>query len=130
MRDFLLFLLALVASLLFMRWRARVAARKLQTQTLPEAARDLPQHPQGILLLFHHPQCGPCKPMVRQFEALSASAPGRVQTINVAEQPHLARAFGIRVTPTTLFIQDNAVQAAFIGAVSVKKLRTLLALTP
>jgi len=51
-----------------------------------------------------------------------------VRLVNVAEHLALAQAFGIRATPTILFIKNNRVSAAFIGATSLQKLQKLLKL--
>ena len=124
--EILLFVIALGATLLLLRWRLRVATQKLTQQPLPDAAADFPQHPDGILLFFHHPRCGPCRQMSAQLDQLSAKTPARIVKINVGEQPELAQAFGIRATPTTLIIKDRAIQQAFIGATTIQKLATLL----
>lgn len=125
-----LFLIALGAGFLFIRWRIRVATQNLLQQTLPDGAIDLPPHPDGILLLFHQPHCGPCREISEHFDHLADTAPGRVLKINVSEQLELARTLGIRATPTTLLIRDNAVEAAFIGPISLQRLQGLLKLTP
>jgi thioredoxin-like negative regulator of GroEL len=124
-----LFILALAATFLLIRWRTQVAAKKLCAQAVPESAARLPQHPDGVLLLFHHPRCGPCKRVVAQFEQIASTDPGRAQMINVAEQQQLTLDFAIRATPTTLFIKNNTINEAFVGATSLKTLRALLKLT-
>ena len=124
--EILLFIIALGATLLLLRWRLRIATQKLTRQSLPEAAADLPQHTDGILLFFHHPRCGPCKQMSAQLSQLAEKTPNRIVKINVGEKLEVAQAFGIRATPTTLIIKDNAIQQAFIGATAVKKLAELL----
>lgn len=93
---------------------------------MPDIDTGLPPHPDGILLLFHHPRCGPCRQAVEQFEHINNIAPQRVLKVNVGETLDLAQAFNIRATPTILFIKNNTVNAAFVGATSVKKLLTLL----
>lgn len=128
MTGFILFVLALIGSVLFMQWRARVAGARLIGTALPENAPELPQHPDGILLLFHHPRCSPCKQAIRQLDAIEAQATNRVLKIDVSEQPEFTQAMGIRATPTTLFIKNNSVSKAFVGAISQKKLLTLLKL--
>ena len=126
MTNLLIFVIAIVAALLFVRWRTRVATQKLLDHPTPDLAADLPQHPDGIVLFFHHPRCGPCKPIARQIDRIAATAPERVLKINVTEEPGLTHAFGIRATPTTLFIKNNTVNVAFVGAVSLQKLQALL----
>jgi thiol-disulfide isomerase/thioredoxin len=125
-----LFLIALGAGFLLIRWRTRVATQKLLQQTIPDGAIDLPPHPDGLLLLFHQPHCGPCREISESFDSLAVTAPGRALKINVTEQLELARHLGIRATPTTLLIRDNTVDAAFIGPLSLQKLQGLLKLTP
>jgi thioredoxin-like negative regulator of GroEL len=60
------------------------------------------------------------------IEALAADHPGRVQIIDVGEQPDLALALGIRATPTTLWLKDGHIQQALLGATSRKRLEALL----
>jgi len=126
--NLLLFVVAIVASVLLVRWRTRVATQKLLDQPMPEIDIGLPPHPNGVLLLFHHPRCSPCRQAVKQFDHIASTAPQRVLKINVAETLELAQAFNIRATPTILFIKDNTVHAAFVGTTSLKKLETLLQL--
>jgi len=124
--NLLVFIITIVAVLLFIRWRTRVATQKLLDYPTPGLVTDLPQHPDGIVLFFHHPRCGPCKQVAKQIDCIVTTTPERVLKINVAEEPGLTHAFGIRATPTTLFIKNNRVNKAFVGAVSLKKLQTLL----
>ncbi len=126
MTNLLILIIVIVVVLLFIRWRTRVATQKLLDHPTPGLITDLPQHPDGIVLLFHHPRCSPCKQVVKQIDHIAATAPGQVLKINVAEEPGLTHAFGIRVTPTTLFIKNNSVNKAFVGAVSLQKLQVLL----
>ncbi len=128
--DLLLFIVAIIAVLLLVRWRTSVATQKLLDHPMPDVEIGLPQHPDGVLLLFHHPRCGPCRQVVKQFDHIANTAPERVRKINVGESLELARAFAIRSTPTVLFIKDNTVNAAFVGATSLQKLQTLLKITP
>ncbi|NOY73932.1 MAG: thioredoxin family protein, partial [Gammaproteobacteria bacterium] len=99
---------------------------KLLDHPMPSLNANLPQHPDGIVLFFHHPRCTPCKPVAKQIDHIIVTTPERVLKINVEEEPGLTQAFGIRTTPTTLFIKNNSVKAAFIGVVSPKKLQALL----
>lgn len=124
--GFILFIIALATSVLLIRWRTRVATQKLLAQPMPNIDIGLPFHPDGVLLLFHHPRCGPCRQAVKQFEYIASVAPQRVLKVNVGETLDLAQAFTIRATPTILFIKNNAIDAAFVGAASLQKLLTLL----
>ncbi len=124
--DLFIFIIAISAALLFIRWRTRVATQKLLDHPIPGLIADLPQHPDGIVLFFHHPRCSPCKQAAKQIDHIAATLPERVLKVNVAEEPGLTHAFGIRATPTTLFIKNNSVNAAFVGMVSLQKLQALL----
>ncbi len=125
MTNLLIFIIALI-TLLLIRWRTRLATQKLLDHPMPDLDTGLPQHPDGIVLFFHHPRCAPCKPVAKQIDYIATTTPERVLKVNVEEEPRFTQAFGIRATPTTLFIKNNSVNAAFIGAVSPKKLQALL----
>jgi len=121
-------MLAIIASMLLVRWHTRVATQKLLDHPMPKIDVGLPPHPNGVLLLFYHPRCGPCHQAVKQFDQIANTAPQRVLKVNIAETLELAQAFNIRATPTILFIKNNCVDTAFVGTTSLKKLEALLQL--
>lgn len=112
--------------LIFLQWRMRSAERNLLGRTVPELGDTFPSHPDGVLLLFHHPRCGPCKRIYKHFAQLEMKRPLRTLTINLGEQRELALAFGISATPTTLLIKDKIVAKAIIGPKSFAALDTSL----
>jgi len=111
---------------IFIRWRERVAQKKLEGKTLPEDTGLNLQHPDGSVLYFYHPRCGPCKSMSPIIDKLKLQYPGRVEKINIADRRNLAIIFGIRATPTILMVKNYRIIRAMIGYSSEKKLATLL----
>ncbi len=124
--NLLIFITTIVAVLLFIRWRTHMAIQKLLNHPTPDFIAELPQHPNGIVLFFHHPRCSSCKQVAKQIDHIATTASERVFKINAVEESSFTHAFGIRITPATLFIKNNTVNEAFVGAVSLQKLRSLL----
>jgi thioredoxin 1 len=123
---FLLFITTVIGFILFNQWRTSQATHAMAGRPVPEAAAALVQYPDGVLFFFHHPRCGPCRSMLPVIESLAADHPGRVQIIDVGEHMDLARAFGIRATPTTLWVKAGHIEQAAVGATSRQRLEDLL----
>ena len=128
MNGFLFFLVALVGAFVIFQWRMGAAAKRLQGLDLPAADFSLPTHPDGAILLFHHPRCGPCRDAMQQIELMEQAARSRVATIDISEQFDFTQACGVRATPTLLFVQNGKIIKAMIGPQSHKKLMALLGL--
>jgi thioredoxin-like negative regulator of GroEL len=123
---FLLFITAFIGFILFNQWRTSQATHALAGRPVPEAAAAQAQHPDGTLFFFHHPRCAPCRSMLPVIESLAAGHPGRVQIIDIGEHMDLARAFGIRATPTTLWVKAGHIEQAAVGNASRQRLEDLL----
>lgn len=126
MEPFLLFILSLGCLILLLKWRTIKAQNKFEGKTAPESIRTYLQHPDGILLYFYQPNCGPCQQMEAIISQIKQMNPDRVEILNVADNQELTRAIGIKVTPTTVFIKNNKITKAIIGSNSGKPLLTLL----
>ena len=79
----------------------------------------------NVLAVFSSPSCGACRRQAPAVELLGREFPS-VHSVNIAESPSLARAFGIMATPTTVLIRAGRVEAVLIGIQREKKLRGLL----
>jgi thioredoxin 1 len=126
MEKLILFLLALGSLILFLRWRVKIAQKKLEGKDTPEAIRTDNQHPDGLIYYFYHPMCGPCRQMEPIIDQLMQSYPDRVKKLNVAECQELTSAIGINATPTTVYVKNNKIIKAIIGSISEKSLESLL----
>ena len=119
-----------IATLFFIiRWRERVAQKKLEGKTLPDDTGLNLHNPGGSLFYFYHPRCGPCKSMSPIIDKLKLQYPDRVEKINIADRRNLAMIFGIRATPTIVMVKNYRIIRAMIGYSSEKKLTTLLETT-
>jgi thioredoxin 1 len=116
-------IVAVAAFMLFLQWKTLAASKRMAGREAPAA---VPRESHGVLYYFHHPRCGPCKSMGRVVSAVADSHPGRVHQVNIAEQPELARDFGVVATPTTLLVKDGRVAEVMVGIKSPRKLEALL----
>lgn len=70
----------------------------------------------GILLIdFTSPTCGPCLMLTPVLEKLVDENICSVASINILENPELAREFKISVTPTIAIAKDNKIIESFLG---------------
>ncbi|MDQ7016941.1 MAG: thioredoxin family protein [Gammaproteobacteria bacterium] len=82
--------------------------------------------PKGrVLLYFYSDRCAPCRDMTLLVDGLMLEN-NNVVKLNVQHDAVLARALGIRATPTFVVVDDGKVSNALLGAQSIKKLRSLL----
>ena len=74
---------------------------------------------------FWAPWCGPCVAYGPTVEAYAAEAPANIHVAkaNVDEVPDLARQYGIRSIPTTLFFQNGEVVDRANGVLNADELR-------
>ena len=78
------------------------------------------------LVYCYSPQCGPCRPMAREVDALVADG-APIYKLDVSEEPELAREIGIRATPTLVLIEGRTVSRLVLGAKRADFMRRLLA---
>lgn len=93
----------------------------------PVSSTDFPQQiASGIAIVdFHADWCGPCQLQKPILEAFAAEAGNevRVLTVNVDEQPELARQFRIRGIPTIAFFRNGKLVGNRTGVVEKELLR-------
>lgn len=93
--------------------------------------REVLDNTKPVLVDFWASWCGPCHVMAPVIEALALEVTdsATVGKLNVDDDPHLARQYGIRSIPTILFFQDGRVVEQVVGVVPkqvlVDKLRAL-----
>jgi len=83
------------------------------------------KHKGHVLLYFYSDRCAPCRDMTLLIDGLS-SKHDNVVKLNVQRDAALARALGIRATPTFVVVEDGKVSQALLGSQSRKKLSSLL----
>jgi thioredoxin 1 len=104
---------------LYKMWlRAQLGKRAPQTEeTKPK------------LLLFTTPYCASCKQQSRGIEALEQELGQSVEVVRIdaAEQPEVAKQYGVLTAPSTFLVDAKGqVQAINAGFVGVEKLRSQL----
>ena len=78
------------------------------------------------LVYCYSPQCGPCKPMLREVESLiDIGEP--VFKLDVTEHPETSRDLGIRATPTLILIENGSIARMVLGVKMADFMRELLA---
>jgi thioredoxin 1 len=111
--GWLLLLVLLVAIPLGWQLLEMRRATRAKGQPAPEHA-EVPG--EGLALFyFHSPLCGPCRGMTPKMRAW-AEEDARVRVVDIGIKPDLARAFGVRVTPTVVIVRDGRVDAVLLGA--------------
>jgi thioredoxin-like negative regulator of GroEL len=95
------------------------------TEDLREVLPSLDTGPEATLVYCYSPQCGPCKAMTREVEALQSESP-RVFKLDISQHLDLADKIGIRVTPTILVVRRGQIERCVMGARKRDYLRSLL----
>jgi thiol-disulfide isomerase/thioredoxin len=77
------------------------------------------------IFYFYSPTCGPCRAMAPVVDALAAS--GRdVHKVDVMRQPHVAAAFSVMATPTTVIVRHGEVRDVLLGFVPKPRLEAAI----
>jgi len=85
--------------------------------------------PVPVLIDCYTPTCAPCAALAPVLEELSEQMQGKlaVEKVDVALNPAVARALGVRGVPTLLLYKDGALKASRIGGISQPQLQSWLA---
>jgi thiol-disulfide isomerase/thioredoxin len=79
--------------------------------------------PEGRVVWFYGPNCGPCHAMRPAVDALGEQA----ILIDVSRHMDVARAYGVLATPTTVLVRGGRIAAVRPGRLSPGQLDDLLA---
>jgi len=82
------------------------------------------KHKGRVLLYFYSDRCAPCRDMTLLIDGLASN--DNVVKLNVQRDAVLAKALGVRATPTFVVVEDGKVSQALLGSQSRKKLSSLL----
>lgn len=99
--------------LLYMQVATR-AAEGRPAEPLYAAFPALATQPGRALVYCYSPQCGPCRPMLKEVGQLAAAG-APVFKLDITQYPEISRELGIRATPTLIVIEDQAVSRMLLG---------------
>lgn len=91
-------MLVVIAYLILSRWQRRRATVVNQTMAAPSQAR---------LLYFRSKTCGACIAQGHYLAQLDDLHQTLIESIDVEQQPELARQYNIMTLPTTILIDDS-----------------------
>ncbi len=123
--------LSLVAAAIGLQLLLRHKALRSRGQSaapLKSALPEMDMHETSLVYCFS-PSCGPCKAMLPAIDELAADNPN-AHKLDITQHTELARAIGIRATPTTLLIEEGKISRVILGAKNLKHLRKLMGLAP
>lgn len=83
----------------------------------------------AILINFSSRHCGPCQQMRPTLAELERSGVP-VRHVDVADEPGLARRFGIRSTPTFVVVSGGQEVTRLVGTASAAQLKAAIAIDP
>ncbi len=83
----------------------------------------------AVLIEFSSRQCPPCRAMQPVVARLAAGGVA-VRSVDVDNEPDLARRYGIRQTPTFLVVSGGKELTRLVGAQTYQQLETALAISP
>lgn len=83
-----------------------------------------------ILVDFWAEWCGPCRPLGQKLEEISKELGEKIKIVkvNVAENPTLAKRFGVRSIPAMILFKDGVEKEQLIGNHPKEAIIGLLAL--
>lgn len=81
-----------------------------------------------LVVDFWAPWCGPCRSTMPAFAQVAKAMNGRASfaTVNVDDQPALARQYDVLAIPTILVFSGGRIVSRTVGAQSPEQLRQLL----
>lgn len=105
-------------------WRMQKQVGKIAPDISALLGRS-PAADERLLVYFHSQHCHACKPMTPLVEKMHQQH-DNVLSINITDQPQLARDFGITATPTIAIIESNKISSIRAGTLRQKQLEQLL----
>ena len=99
--------------------------RGRSVEGLHEALPGLHARQAKAVIYCYSEHCGPCRRMAPEIDRLQQQHPNLFK-LDVARHPREARALGVRVTPTTLLVEDARVLKGLLGAGAVPSIEVFL----
>ena len=89
---------------------------------------EVGKHAEVLMVDFWAEWCAPCRAIAPTLDELAREGIGKVTLakVNVDDNPALAARYGIRSSPTILFIKGGAVVDQVVGAVPKAQLKKKL----
>ncbi len=83
---------------------------------------------QPVLLDYWAEWCGPCQAIAPVLEEIAKEYSGRLRVakLNIDDNPHTARRYGIRGIPTLMLFKGGDVEATKVGAASRTQLAAFI----
>ena len=91
------------------------AAEGRSAEPLFDVFPQLREHHGKALIYCFSPQCGPCRPMSKEVDALIAEG-APIFKLDISEEPALARELSIRATPTLIVVETGTICRMVLGA--------------
>lgn len=86
---------------------------------------ELGAHLGRALVYCYSPQCGPCRAMSREVDALVANG-APIFKLNIAEHRGVARDLGIRATPTLILVEEGVIARMVLGVKNARFMTDLI----
>lgn len=128
MEKLFLVIVLVAALVMLMQFGLVGRMRKQVGENAPDlntSMRRMPAAKERVLVYFYSDYCHACKPMTPFMKELQTSR-DNVVSINISEQPRVARDFGITATPTVAIIEDTKISAMRAGTLNQKQIDKLL----
>ena len=124
----LLIIVLVVALVMFLQLDLVWRMQKQVGNPAPDISQHLghaPRADERVLVYFLSQHCHACKSMTPLIEQMQKQH-DNVLSVNISDQPQLARDFGITATPTVAIIEDSKISAMRAGTLNQKQLDRLL----
>lgn len=124
MSDFVIVgtLVVLVLLVLMGQW---LMNRRASLARGPAPASLRARCPGARMVFFFSPRCTACRSVSPLVEELAARNPGHVCRVDLSVDPDVGRDARVLGTPTTMFLQDDAIAQVVLGDMGRKRLLEL-----
>lgn len=128
MEKLYLVIVLIVVLMMLMQFGLVWRMRKQVGKTAPDLRTLIGRAPaakERVLVYFYSDYCHACKPMTPLIKNMQTTL-DNVLSINISEQPQMARDFGITATPTIAVVGNNKICAIRAGTLNQNQINKLL----